>query len=118
VAHGPFPEVLTEEGLAAALEEWSADSGAMLVCSTHLPILPLATARAAFAVITSPALDPGEPITVAEQDGELLITASLRPGSGGLELSVSDRVGAAGGTVRVAHGATPRQLEVRLPCAS
>ena len=118
VAHGPFPEVLTEEGLAAALEEWSADSGAMLACSTSLPILPVATARAAFAAVTSPALDPAEPITVAERDGELLITASLRPGSNGVEQSESDRVGAVGGTVRVAHGATPRQLEVRLPCAS
>ena len=118
VAHGPFPEVLTDEGLAAALEEWSADSGARVACSTPLPRIPVATARAAFAAITSSALDPAEPITVAERDGELLITARLRPGSDGMELSASDRVGAVGGTVLVADGATPRQLEVRLPCAS
>jgi signal transduction histidine kinase len=118
VAHGPFPDVLAEEGLAAALEEWSADSGATVACSTQLPPLPPATARAAYAAITSPALDPAEPITVAERGSQLLITASLRPGSDSVDVSASDRVGAIGGTVLVAHGATPRRLEVTLPCAS
>jgi signal transduction histidine kinase len=119
VAHGPFPEVLAEEGLAAALEEWSADSGATVACSTTLPLLPSATARAAFAAVTSPALDPAEPITVAVRDGELLITGRLRAGSEAVDVSASDRVGAAGGRVLVvAHGTPPRQLEVRLPCAS
>ena len=117
VSHGPFPEVLAEEGLAAALEEWSADSGATVACSTQLPPLPAATARAAYAAITSPDLDPSEPITVAERGGQLLITASLRPGSDGVDVSASDRVGAIGGTVLLAHGATPQQLEVTLPCA-
>jgi signal transduction histidine kinase len=117
VAHGPFPEVLTEEGLAAALEEWTADGGATVVCPTPLPRLPASTARAAFAAITSPALDPAAPITVAEAGGELLITANLRPGREDVDVSTNDRVGAAGGTVLLARGTTPRQLEVRLPCA-
>jgi signal transduction histidine kinase len=116
VAHGPFPEVLADDGLPAALEEWSADTGATVACPKTLAWLPAATARAAFAAVTSPALDPLEPITVAEEDGVLLINASLRQGCDGVELSASDRVGAVGGTVLVATGATPRRLEVTLPC--
>jgi signal transduction histidine kinase len=117
VAHGPFPEVLAEEGLAAALEEWSADSRATVACSTQLPPLPAATARAAYAAITSPDLDPSEPITVAERGGQLLIAACLRRGTDGMDQSASDRVGAIGGTVLVSPGTTPRRLEVTLPCA-
>jgi signal transduction histidine kinase len=130
LAHGIYPAVLAEEGLAAAVEALTEDSPVPVTIGrlTQRRLPPPVEAAGYFLVaeathLASQAGATG--VTVdAEQAGDRLIVTITPDGASGQELAtglsdVADRVGAVGGKLRVedtAGGAISIRAEI--PCAS
>ena len=115
VAHGLFPAVLAEEGLAAALEELSEQVPRLVPRALPSGRFPSDVESAAyFATLESLRLTPHDVTVdaVAEQGRLLLLIGAGNP-TGSTMLQIQDRVGAAGGTASVCDG----QLRVEMPCA-
>jgi signal transduction histidine kinase len=129
-AEGVHPRTLDEEGIAAALTELAARAGAGIdVSALHAEGIAPAQAAAAFFVcseglanVAKHAPEARVDITARSVGGELVFTigdngpGGADPGSGSGLRGLSDRVGALGGTLRIA---SPRgggtRLEARLP---
>ncbi len=115
VAHGLFPAVLAEEGLAAALEELS-EQVPRLVPRVVPPgrFSDEVESAAYFATLESLRTAPDDVTVdaVAEQGRLLLLIGTGRP-TGSTMLQIQDRVGAVGGTAAVCDG----RLRVEMPCA-
>lgn len=114
LAHGIFPAVLSEAGLAVALRSLAERSAVPLELGTVAAgRCPASVELAVYAVVRAAAQDTGQEglvVHAASADGSLsLIVDGYR---GVLATDVDDRVAAVGGTAR----ATPRGLEVVLPC--
>jgi signal transduction histidine kinase len=116
VAHGLFPAVLAEEGLAAALQELSEHAPRLVPRALPAGRFPGEVESAAyFATVESLRLTESDvTVDAAAEDGRLRlvidagnqITSAMQP--------IRDRVGAVGGTAAVQDG----QLRVEMPCAS
>jgi signal transduction histidine kinase len=116
VAHGLFPAVLAQEGLAAALEE----------LSEHAPrLVPRALpagrfsgeveSAAYFAAVESLRLtDSDVTVDAVAEDGLLRLVIDAGSQITSAMLQIQDRVGAVGGTAALREG----ELRVEMPCAS
>lgn len=116
VAHGLFPAVLAEEGLAAALEELSEQNPRLVPRALPTGRFPSGVESAAyFAALESLRLTEHDVTVeaVAEQ-GSLLLVIGVGNQADSTMLQIQDRVGAVGGTAAVCDG----QLRVEMPCAS
>ena len=116
VAHGLFPAVLAEEGLAAALEELSEQDPRLVPCALPSGRFPTAVESAAyFATLESLRLSEHDVTVeaVAEQ-GRLQLVIGAGDQTDSTMQQIQDRVGAVGGTAAVCDG----QLRMEMPCAS
>jgi signal transduction histidine kinase len=116
VAHGLFPTVLAEEGLAVALDALSEDTP-RLVART-LPdrrFEPAVESAAYFAAREALRLSDGQvTIDAVAENGQLRVMVGGAAGVEGAMVQIRDRVGAVGGTVTTQDG----DLWLEMPCAS
>ena len=114
LAHGISPAVLSEAGLAVALRSVAERSAVPLeLGSVTGERFDPSVELAAYAVVRAAADDPGQDALVVSAvpgGGELHLTVGGH--RGGLPTEADDRLQAVGGTAT----ATPRGLEVSLPC--
>jgi len=116
VAHGLFPAVLAEEGLAAALEELSEQVPRLVPRGLPPGRFPSDVESAAyFATLESLRLTEDDVTVDASADrGRLCLVIGAGNQTDSAMLQIQDRVGAVGGTATVCDG----QLRVEMPCAS
>jgi signal transduction histidine kinase len=131
LAHGIFPSVLTDEGLAAALDELVAasDVPAKLNVSTHDDV-GTETAMAAYATVAAVlhSIERPSPNTLAvilvDRDGDTLtVSAEVTADVGTVVtrdfVDVADRVGALGGRFTTAEAGTGTTVVTAvIPCES
>ena len=116
VAHGLFPAVLAEEGLAAALEELSEQVPRLVPRALPSGRFPSDVESAAyFATLESLRLTRDDvTVDAVAEDGRLRMVIGAGNQTDSTMLQIQDRVGAVGGTTAVCEG----QLTVEMPCAS
>jgi signal transduction histidine kinase len=116
VAHGLFPAVLADEGLAAALDELSEHDPRLVPGAVASGRFPGEVESAAyFATLESLRLtDDGVTVDVLAEDNRLRLVISAGAPPTEALVQILDRVGAVGGTMAVTDG----QLRVEMPCAS
>ena len=117
LAHGIHPSVLSDQGLAAALEALAEGVPRLALGTLPAERFDAAVETAAYAAVTE-TLRQGEPgrlaVSASHTDGKLsLELACERPLDGPL-LDLEDRIGALGGSLAIEAG----RLVVELPCAS
>jgi signal transduction histidine kinase len=126
VAHGIYPAVLSDEGLAAALETLSERLPATVRLG-HLPDgrFPASVEAAAYFAAAEivrdlPEVDGGASIDVQQSNGELVVAVER---SGAMDdaderlVEIADRVGALDGDVDVGAGSNGHVLmKARIPC--
>jgi signal transduction histidine kinase len=122
LAHGIFPAVLADEGLAAAVEVLAEHSDTPMEIGSLVEgrLAPAVEAAAYFAIAESVSGTTGTPIVEVARNQELLIVRiSDDGGQGSASLTeVADRVGAADGRLHVQpNGETGRVIQVEIPCA-
>jgi signal transduction histidine kinase len=124
IAHGIFPVVLIEAGLAPALESL-AEVASIPVEIGGLPdgrcaeAVEMAVYRVASAAIEDAAGEPGAYVQIdGRREGDTLIVNVTRHGSAPVRRSdeIKDRVGAAGGRMSVERSAGSWASRVELPC--
>jgi signal transduction histidine kinase len=122
LAHGIFPVVLVEEGLAAAVEVLAEHSDVPVeIGSLEVERLaPAVEAAAYFAIAESIRGATGKAVVDVVRDGGLLV---IRIGydNGGAEsfTEIDDRLGAVDGRLYVRHDEdTATTIRVEIPCAS
>ena len=116
VAHGLFPTVLAEEGLAAALDELSEQVPRLVPRALPAGRFPGEVESAAY-FATLESLRQTELQVVVDavaENGRLRVVIGMGLHSPGTMLQIQDRVGAVGGTAVVCDG----QLRLEMPCAS
>jgi signal transduction histidine kinase len=128
LTQGPFPAVLTDEGLLAALEDLALDSPVPVRLTVHGDVdADGDAARAAYAVVaaTLPGAGTGAPgasaeVTATQADGLLRIRVAVSPPPDAPDLppEVADRVGAARGSHSVTVGTASTTTTVVIPCGS
>jgi signal transduction histidine kinase len=121
IARGIYPAVLDEMGLSAAIEALS-ETAAVPVKIGNLPperLDPIVEAAAYF-VVTETVHDPAASrVTISgSRDGDTLTLVVTTDASTHELTRLSDRVGAAGGTIRRRPLTDAVVLEVDVPCAS
>ncbi|MBF4764583.1 hypothetical protein ISU07_15735 [Nocardioides islandensis] len=116
VAHGLFPAVLAEEGLAAALEELSEQEPRLVPRALPAGRFPSEVESAAYFATLESLLEAGHDVTVDAVAGQGLLTLTIGAGeqSASTMVQIQDRVGAVGGTATLCAGL----LRVEMPCAS
>jgi hypothetical protein len=116
VAHGLFPAVLAEEGLAAALDELSEHAPRLVPRALPADRFPGEVESAAyFAAVESLRLtDSDVTVDAVAEDGRLRLVIDVGNQITSAMLQIQDRVGAVGGTAAVLDG----QLRVEMPCVS
>ena len=125
LAHGIFPAVLAEAGLAAALHQLADTAPLAVACSVD-PRLDAGAELAAYALVAGaverlPADGPVVTATVERHAlGGLIVRLALPATSADDDalLAGCDRVAAAGGRVAITSTPTGRRLVAELPCAS
>jgi signal transduction histidine kinase len=131
LAHGIFPSVLAEEGLAAALDELVAasDVPTRLDVRSHIDVgaepamAAYATAAAVLGSVEHPAPDSRALISIDQADDTLTVRAEVEAGGGALVatdfLNVADRVGALGGRFTRSQTETGTTVVTAvIPCGS
>jgi len=131
LAHGIFPSVLAEEGLAAALDELVAasDVPTRLDVRSHIDVgaepamAAYATAAAVLGSVEHPAPDSRALISIDQADDMLTVRAEVEAGGGALVatdfLNVADRVGALGGRFTRSQTETGTTVVTAvIPCGS
>jgi signal transduction histidine kinase len=113
LAHGIFPAILDEAGLASALRSL-ADTSAVPVTLPAVPAerLPADVERAAYLVVAEAADRAGEPLRVTLSLGPVGLTVEVAGAADDPYLHLRDRVGALGGTL--VH--EPGRLRAEIPC--
>jgi signal transduction histidine kinase len=116
VAHGLFPAVLAEEGLAAALEELSEQEPRLVPRTLPTGRFPNAVESAAyFATLESLRLTEHDvTVDAVAEHGRLELVIGAGNQTDSTMLRIQDRVGAVSGTATVCNG----ELRVQMPCAS
>ena len=116
VAHGLFPAVLAEEGLAAALEELSEHEPRLVPGALPAGRLPSEVESAAYFATLESLLETDHDVTVDAVTGNGLLSLAIGAGeqSESTMVQIQDRVGAVGGTATLCDGL----LRVEMPCAS
>ena len=116
VAHGLFPAVLAEEGLAAALEELSEQVPRLQPYSLPVGRFPSEVESAAyFAAVESLRLTQHDvTVDAVAEHGRLRLMIGCGDQADSSMLQIQDRVGAVGGTAALCDG----QLRLEMPCAS
>jgi signal transduction histidine kinase len=117
LAHGLFPTVLAEEGLAAALDVLSEQHPRLrLGAAVAVDRLPTPIESAAYFVVAESLRRSGGDVVVEarRRDGRLCLDIGCATPFTGPATEVEDRVGALGGTL----AAGDRTLHAELPCAS
>jgi signal transduction histidine kinase len=122
LAHGIYPAVLADEGLASAIETLQEQSPAD-IRARELPrqrFDPAVEATAYFAIATS--IRRSAPmraaVTAAHRDGRLVVDVDMDCDSDEPLIDVEDRVGAIDGTLSVRRDNSALHLHVELPCGS
>ena len=115
IAHGIYPAVLDESGLAAAL--WSLTDGIEAPVSMSFPPdlhLPASAEGPAYLVVAEAlgAAGRGDEVALAMHVTDECLTIDIEGVAIGRKVALEDRVGAAGGTLTV----TDRHLRAVLPC--
>jgi signal transduction histidine kinase len=122
VAHGIYPSVLADEGLAAAIESLVERSTSVIgVGDLDVDPVDLSIAEAAYAVVSDVvAAGPG-PVSVhaTRRAGTLVLVVEAPTVPDGVLVDLRDRVGAVDGTLTAREGAAGRlELIAEIPCAS
>ena len=118
VAHGLFPSVLGEEGLAPALEALAEDELRLVPGALTEHRCPAAVESAAYFLVAqalrlAPSGDVG--VDTHHEAGRLLVDVHTSgPAIDAVPARVGDRIGAVGGTLTT----TANQVHAELPCAS
>jgi signal transduction histidine kinase len=131
LAHGIFPNVLAEEGLAAALDELAAASDIPTTLEVRSQVdvgaepamAAYATVAAVLGSVEHPASDSRALIAIEQADDTLTVRGQVEAGGAAVVatdfIDVADRVGALGGQLtrsETATGATV--LTAVIPCGS
>jgi len=116
VAHGLFPAVLAEEGLAAALEELSEHEPRLVPRALPPGRFPSEVESAAYFATLESLLETDHDVTIdaVTEDGLLSLEIGAGEQSERTMVQIQDRVGAVGGTATLFDGL----LRVEMPCAS
>jgi signal transduction histidine kinase len=116
VAHGLFPAVLAEEGIAAALDELSEHVPRLVPRALPAGRFPGEVESAAyFATVEALRLTESDvTVDATAEDGRLRLVIDAGNQITSAMLQIQDRVGAAGGSAAVRDG----QLRVEMPCGS
>jgi signal transduction histidine kinase len=121
IARGLYPAVLTEMGLAAALEAL-AETAPLPLKLSALPEARLepGVEAAAYFAVSELLLDPAAAhVTVTGRHGDGALRLTLTTDAPGCELTrIADRVGASGGSVRRRRANGAVELDMEIPCAS
>jgi signal transduction histidine kinase len=117
VAHGIYPAVLTDEGLAAALESLAeAAAHPVEIVDVTDERYPAAVENAAYRVVAEAAKKGATRVAATRRDDRLVIdVAATAPPKELVELE--DRVGALNGRIRVEEGPSGVTLRAEFPCA-
>ncbi len=93
ISHGPFPDVLAEDGLPAALADWAADHGpAELSFASDVGRLSEPVARAAYAAVVG--FEGGHPYVDVSQRANALVVRIVVSGGDLPDITaMTDRVG-------------------------
>jgi hypothetical protein len=122
LAHGIFPVVLPEEGLAAAVEVLAERSDAPLEIGSVAEerLAPAVEAAAYFAIAESVKGATGPAVVdVAADGGLLVINIGYDDGGPGSFTEIHDRLGAVDGRLDVRHEQDASiRIRVEIPCAS
>jgi signal transduction histidine kinase len=131
LAHGIFPNVLAEEGLAVALDELVAasdmptrlDVRSRIDVGAEPAMAAYATAVAVLASVEHPALDSRALISIDHEDDTLTVRAEVVAGGGAVVaadfVDIADRVGALGGQLTRSETATDATVVTAvIPCGS
>ena len=116
VAHGLFPAVLAEEGLAAALDELSEQVPRLIPRALPPGRFPSEVESAAYFATVESLLETDRDVTVdaVTEHGRLTLAIGAGEQSDSTMVQIQDRVGAVGGTATLCDGL----LRVEMPCAS
>ena len=117
LGHGLFPATLDAEGLAAALELLAEEQPRLVLRALPGGRCPAAVESAAYHLVEqATAMAPSGDVEVDANrvDARLVIELRAAIGFGPVPLRVTDRIGAAGGTL----DADARRLRAEMPCAS
>jgi signal transduction histidine kinase len=131
LAHGIFPSVLAEEGLAVAMDELVAasdvptrlDVRSRIDVGAEAAMAAYATAAAVLGSVEHPALDSRALISIDQADDTLTVRAEVEAGGGaGVArdfVDIADRVGALGGQLTRSETATGATVVTAvIPCGS
>ncbi len=131
LAHGIFPSVLAEEGLAVALDELVAasdiptrlDLRSRIDVGAEPAMAAYATAAAVLGSVEHPALDSRALMSIDQEDDTLTVRVEVVAGGGAVVatdfVDVADRVGALGGQLTRSETATGATVVTAvIPCGS
>jgi signal transduction histidine kinase len=116
IAHGIHPAVLTDEGLAAAIDSLADDVGTLSIGSIPDERFPAAIEQVAYRVVAEAAAAGSAAVSAAHVDGKLLVDVEAERLPADL-VDVEDRVSAADGLIttgRTSKGTVT--MKVELPC--
>jgi signal transduction histidine kinase len=121
LAHGIFPAVLADDGLAAALKTL-ADTSPTTIDLRSVPDARLdpAIETTAYFVIAETlrrTRTARATVAAARQNGSLVVELEGEAGYADWPIDLEDRVGALDGTLTIEHGDGGLRLRVELPCA-
>ena len=121
VAHGIYPSVLADEGLAAAIESLAEGSTtAITIHELDVDPVDLPISEAAYAVVSDVVAVGAGPVSVhaTRQAGALTLVVEAPTVPDDVLVDLTDRVGAVDGTVTTREAAAGRlELIAKIPCA-
>jgi signal transduction histidine kinase len=118
LAHGIHPAVLSDEGLAAALESLAEDAPAPLrIAAVPQERFPPAVETAAYLVVAEAAKAGAARVSATRRDGALVVEVEAEAEPQGL-VELEDRVGAVDGRLAVEQAPGGRvRIRAEIPCA-
>jgi len=115
LAHGIHPAVLSDEGLAAAVEALSEEAPVRIAAMTQ-ERFPAAVETAAYLVVSEAARAGAARVSAERRDGVLIVDIEAAVEPGGL-LDLEDRFGALDGRLAVEHAADGAvRIRAEIPC--
>jgi signal transduction histidine kinase len=114
VAHGIYPAILADEGLAAALDSLAAEAG-LLVDTAPEGRFPSPVENAAYLVVAEFVRHGATTVTATRGPQCLVLDVDGQLPSGGL-LELEDRLVAVNASIRAKGGPSGVQLRATIPC--